>query len=86
MNEKMEKLYHKAVAYDKSGYYRSEEYKSITDRQWSYYFMMLQTFGTELLPLLGGYIAAVHEEMQIERKHAFVLGYKVGKKHAQKAK
>lgn len=84
MDENMERLYREAILFDQSDYYRSEEYNLIAERQMKDYLLMVQRFGTALLPLLEDYLTAIHEELQIEKKHAFELGYKEGKKAAKK--
>lgn len=83
MDKEMERLYREAVFLDKSDYYKSKEYERMAERQRNDYLLMIQTFGDALVPLMEDYLSAVHEELQIEKRHFFILGYEAGKKDAE---
>lgn len=84
MDKNMEKLYREAVLFDQSDYCRSEEYDLIAERQKKDYFLMVQKFGTALFPLMEDHLSAIYEELQIEKRHAFELGYEAGRRDTQK--
>lgn len=86
MDKEMERLYREAVFLDKSDYYKSKEYERMAERQRNDYLLMIQTFGDALVPLMEDYLSAVHEELQIEKRHFFILGYEAGKRDAEKKK
>lgn len=84
MDEEMEKLYLESVLFDQSDYYHSKEYERIAERQMNDFILMVQTFGEALFPLIEDYLTAIHEELKIEKRHAFALGYEAGRRDTQK--
>ncbi|MDE6108158.1 MAG: hypothetical protein K2F83_05735, partial [Oscillospiraceae bacterium] len=60
-----------------------EEYNSICERQYHYFFGLYYNLSPTLRQLLDEFVAAIHDEMLLERKHAFLLGYQTAKESTE---
>ncbi len=79
MGQSMDDLYRKAKRFDESDIYQSQEYKDVCMRQLQLYEKLRRRFGAQITPLLEEYTAAIDDECDLENKHFFAQGYRLGR-------
>lgn len=80
MMSSMEELYQRAKRFDEGEIYQSPEYDKIAKRQMELYREMRALFGPFIVPLLEEYTDQIGEECEMECRHFFEQGYRMGKR------
>ena len=78
MKKSIEELYRKAKRFDEGDLYQSKEYSTIARNQREVYQKICALFGPAVVPLLEEYTAAVSDEIELECRHFFEQGYRMG--------
>ena len=79
MDKPIEELYHRAKRFDESDIYQSAEYDAVAKNQMALYKKMRVIFGPAIIPFLEEYTAAMGDEMELECRHFFEQGYRLGR-------
>ena len=80
MKKSIEELYREAKRFDEGDIYQSLEYDAVAKNQNRLYKQMEILFGPAITPLLEEYTAAIGDEMDLENRHFFELGYLLGQR------
>jgi len=83
MKKSIEELYQRAKRFDEGELYQSEEYDAIAARQMELYRIMDAMFSPAIAPLMEEYMSLIYDEMEMECRHFFEQGYKIGQKEAE---
>ncbi len=78
MGQSMDDLYRKAKRFDEGDIYQSQEYQDVCARQIQLYEKLRRRFGAQITPLLEEYTAAIGDECDLENRHFFAQGYRLG--------
>ncbi len=81
MKKSIEELYRQAKRFDEGGIYQSEEYNAIARKQRELYKNLRLLFGPTAGALLEEYTEALGDECELECRHFFEQGYRLGQGH-----
>ncbi|WP_251445183.1 DUF6809 family protein [Vermiculatibacterium agrestimuris] len=84
MKDSLEELYQKAKRFDEGDIYQSEEYDAIARRQRELYTNM-RLLCPAIHRLLDEYTEAMGDEMELECRHFFEQGCRLGREGALRA-
>ena len=77
MEQKILQMYQKCIRFDEGNLRQSEQYKKAIAEESRLRQVLVDTYGTHIVPLLEEYIAAIYEEMELEAQHYFEQGMRV---------
>ena len=77
MEQKILQMYQNCIRFDEGALRQTEQYKKVISEENRLRQVLVDTYGTHIVPLLEEYTAAIYEEMELEAQHYFEQGVRI---------